>query len=135
VDLVARPGKTKYLDVVGFAISTALSDRTEQDFHDFCTSLVSGYRWQMRNDDGRSLVLENEGEVIRIWPVNSTRAALKLLENSGEYGRDSDLIVSNQTMSSSVRALAAERDWGILHYSEMSKLINRKYRIGVLKDL
>jgi hypothetical protein len=135
VEVIAHRRAAKHLDVVGFATNVQLSDRTERGFSDFCVSLVAGYGWNLRHDDGRSLLLENEGERMRIWPVTSTAAAQALLRRKGEYGRVGDLIVSNQTIPRAVHAQAEAQDWGLAHYSELGRWMRTEYRMGVFKDL
>jgi hypothetical protein len=135
VDVIARPQQTKYIDVVGFAINVQLSDRTETDFRDFCVSLVAGYGWNARQDDGRSILLENEGEAIRIWPVISAAAGMKLIAREAEFGSYGDIIISNQTVSAAMRSQAEVMGWGLAHYSELGRLMKTEFRMGIFEDL
>lgn len=135
VELIARPKVAAPIGIVGFALNVHLSKRTEQDFRDFCSSLVAGYGWNVRHDDGQSLLLENEGEAMRIWPVKSLSGIRDLIQRTGEFGRGGDLIVTNQTIPAGMRAFADNQEWGLAHYSELGRFMRNEYRMGVFKDL
>jgi len=135
VELIPRSKSEKNMSVVGFAMNVRLSARTDQDFVGLCLSLVAGYGWKLRHRDGRSLLLENEGEAMRIWPVTTTSATLNLLQREAEYAPSRDLIVSNQTISTDMQHQAEARKWGIAHYSELGRWMKTEYRMGNFKDL
>jgi hypothetical protein len=135
VELITRPKESKLHHVVGFAMNVRLSPRSEPDFRDFCISLIAGYGWQARYEDGQSIVLENEGEPMRIWPVTSSNAAAALLRRKGEFSRSDDLIISNQSISKAIRERAAAQNYSICHYSEIGRWMRSEYGMRVLKDL
>ena len=81
------------------------------------------------------MVLENEGDAIRIWPVVSTGAASLLVERAAEFGEFRDIIISNQTMSADLRSRAKTMGWGLLHYSELGRWMQSEFRLGTFKDL
>jgi hypothetical protein len=136
VDLVERRSGVRTGHVVaGFALNVRLAVRSETDFRDFLTSLLAGYGWVPRHDDGRSILLENEGSALRVWPVTSIDAALRLLNRKSEYGSDGDLIISNQTISRRMRSFAEMNDWQIFHYSELSRFMRSEYQADVFRDL
>jgi hypothetical protein len=134
VDLIARPTKKLNTQVVAFATDVQLARRNAQEFRDFCVSLVAGYGWNVRHETEQSLLLENEGATTRIWPVVSSNAATELLGGRGEYGRDGDLIVTNQSISASLKSLAEVQDWGLAHYSELGRWMNAEYHVGTPRD-
>ena len=136
VEIISRPKGKKSSDVVvGFAINVSLSKHTERDFRDFCLSLVAGYGWNLRGDDGPSLLLENEGEAMRIWPVTSTIGARHILHDKNEYGRSFDLIISNQSISDALRDQARRQKRGLVHYSELGRWMRDHYRLDTFTDL
>jgi hypothetical protein len=127
VEVVERSGKKSHYDVVGLAFDVRLSKRTDADFRDFCISLFSGYGWVPRHENDENVMLENEGEGIRIWPVQSTDALTLLIEHEAEFGGNSDVIVTNRTLSAAFRDRAIDRGWEILHYSELDTWLGQSF--------
>jgi hypothetical protein len=134
VELIQRPLKSRQSDVACLAFDVQLSKRTDKDFQDFCVSLVAGYGWVVRHKEDQSLLLENEGGVIRIWPTQSIQRAKELLDQPAEYGSD-DIIITNRTIPQKMISQAEKTDWSILHYSELGRWLSDNQRTGLFKDL
>jgi hypothetical protein len=135
VEMTTRSDNRKLSHVVGFATGVRLSLRAESDFRDLCVSIVAGYGWEVRQEDASCLTLENEGAWMRIWPVISPQQAMMLVQQRSEYGQEDDMIISNQSISKSLRAHARAQNWGIAHYSEIGRWMRSEYRMGVFRDL
>lgn len=134
VELISRPQEgRRVVDVVGFALDVSLAQNTEGEFRDLCVSILAGFGWRVRNDDGRSLLLENDGEVLRAWPVDSSVKALRLFDQESEFER-ADLVISNKTISKSIKSHAIEKGWALVHYSELGIWLRDNYRMGVFKE-
>lgn len=121
VELMRRPKSARFLSVVGLAANVQLSNRSELDFIDFCRSLMAGYGWHLRSDEGHNLLFASKDETLRIWPVISAAASQVLLQGREGHGRD--LIISNQTVSIAMSNFARTRGWNLMHYSELDRWI------------
>jgi hypothetical protein len=134
VELFRRPHKSGTPDQVGFAIGVTPSKRTANDFQDFCVALFSGYGWRERHADGRQILLENEGESLRVWPAPDAPTFQRLLDRDSEYGAHGDVIVTNKSVSRAMRDLAETRHWSLIHYSEIERWMRAHYGAKVFQD-
>jgi hypothetical protein len=134
VELFPSPRASGAPDVIGFAMNVRLSKRTPSDFTDFCVSIASGYNWRLRDDDGQSLIFEHEGEAIRLWPITEREKLGSLVRKKSEFGSHGDLIVTNQTLTDSMRQSAKRHGWGLAHFSEMERWMRSNYHAELFAD-
>lgn len=112
---------------VGYAIDVGLSERTEEDFRDFCVSLLAGYGWKLQREERRHLIMRNKDETIRISPVISPYAVNSLLAYEADENFEIDLIISNQSIPPQARSEAKAKGWVFIHYSELSQIMSSRH--------
>jgi hypothetical protein len=128
VNLVADARTNRSSDLMCWAISAALPKEADEAFRDFCIGLLDGYQWDYRGDDGDSLIFEDEGEALSIWPAQSLPAVYQLISKPSEHGREGDVILTAQSIPADVLDRAKEMDWTLLHYSELPRWLRIHYR-------
>lgn len=62
---------------------------------------------------------------------NDTR--VRLFDQESEFER-ADLVISNKTISKSIKSHAIEKGWALVHYSELGIWLRDNYRMGVFKE-
>ncbi|MPT48367.1 MAG: hypothetical protein E2598_08100 [Sphingobium sp.] len=134
VELYSSPNASGVPDVIGFAMNVQPSKKRPADFADLCISIASGYNWRLRDDDSRSLIFENEGEAIRLWPISERERLAKMVCEKSEFGPTGDLIITNQTLTKQTRRSAMQNGWGIVHYSEMERWMRSNYDTALFAD-
>jgi len=134
VELYSSPNVSGVPDVIGFAMDAQPSEKRPADFADLCISIASGYNWRLRDDDSCSLIFENEGEVIRLWPISERERLEAMVCEKSEFGPHGDLIITNRTLTEKMRRSAKRNGWGIVHYSEMERWMRSNYGAALFAD-
>jgi len=134
VELIPRGRLARHIDVIGLAVGVEPSKRSDEEFRDFCISLLAGFEWNWRFDQGPSMVFENQGAVLQTWCSQSVVEVNHLVSERPEFGGD-NMVITNQTVSRALRHSAKMFDWTVLHYSELGRWMKQNYRIGPFKDL
>lgn len=129
-EIMTRPGG-QARDIVALAIGVNLLKRTASEFSSFCRSLLAGFGWRVRSNLPGHILLENEGEALRVWPAASSESLARLISESSDFDPHNDLIVTNQTISINLRELAARNKVEAIHYSLLERWMQRKYDLRI----
>lgn len=124
VELITR-NNTRNRDVVGFALDVQLSMRNEEDFGDFCVSLLSAYDFKLIRADKGMLLLKNGGVALRILPIQSI-SQFPPGNARAEGAGENNLIITNQTIPAALSTWATREGVDVIHYSELSRWMKRK---------
>ncbi len=119
---------------VGYATNVVLSERSNEDFKDFCVSLLAGYGWMLRRDERSHVVMQSRNDEIRVWPVTSTFATNSLRQYQADGNPGNDLIISNQSISSRERSQARSNGWTLIHYSEIARVMRSWHGLTLIKS-
>jgi hypothetical protein len=129
VELIQRERNPRSLSLVSFALNVQPSRRTRQDFRDFCISLLACYGWEVRSESHEYIIFQNDREGIRVWPTESLDEIQSITSLNAEFQRYTDLILTNRTLTRSIREKAEIFKWSVIHYSELSIWMNESNRL------
>lgn len=135
VHLIPQERRGRTAQITGFAVDVKIGASTWEEFQDFCVSLLAGYGWVVRNEEQGAILLENEGAVLRVWPVVSVEQIMVLLKAPSGFQPDTEIIIASCTVKEKLRELAHEKEWRLMHYSEIDSFMRRDFGIGVFSDL
>lgn len=127
VDVFPCENRVTEKDVILLAQDVKLAANTPKDFQDFVVTLMSQFFWRERHQTPENLLFEDEGEALRVWPVIDRRTLNTLVRREAEFGSPSDLIITNQSISSHVARQARERGWQLIHYSTLHQWMAEHY--------
>jgi hypothetical protein len=109
----------RHKDVVCLAFGVIESRKSWEVYADFVTSLFGGWGWQLRHSGGGSLLFEDEGEAVRVWPVRTMARLAELVSRQAEYGDPYDVIVTNLSVPDNFREAANEARWQLVEHSRL----------------
>ncbi|MDI1262313.1 MAG: hypothetical protein PS018_03530 [bacterium] len=128
VNLLADARSNRSADLMCWAVSASLPKDFDEAFKDFCISLLDGYRWDYRGEDGESLIFEDEGEVLNVWPAQTLSAVMGVVSKESQHGREWDVILTPQSIPAHVLGRARKMGWSLMHYSELPRWLRTHYR-------